>query len=227
MKRFTLIELLVVIATMAVLISLLLPALSKARLKTKVGVCLSQSRQIGTAALVYATENNGRFPVYQNDAGLNDGFRWVGKGGTASPEVTRGGFEEVEKRALNKYLGYTSNDSETPLALCPLKDNMQGGTLNQEEHLGTSYTGAVRWDYDDLGENTISQIQNSSTMAMVLTFAAFHRIKYGTHYKATWNHSDVGRYPITFVDGHTSHLTLIQGTGLQHSMDMVTFRNNY
>ena len=234
MKRFTLIELLVVIATMAVLISLLLPALSKARLKTKVGVCLSQSRQIGTAALVYATENNGRFPVYQNDAGLNDGFRWVGKGGTASPEITSGGFQAVEKRALNKYLGYTSNDSEVPLALCPLKDNrqglnQQGGTFSQEAHLGSSYTGAVRWDYDDLGENTISQIQNSSTMAMVLTFSAFITIKYGTsgHYKATWNHSDVGRYPITFVDGHTSHLTLIKGTGLQHSMDMVTFRNNY
>ena len=226
MKRFTLIELLIVIAIIGILASMLLPSLAKARLKAKVAVCLSQSRQIGTAALMYAMKNNGKFPIYQNDAGKNDGFRWVGKGGTTA-EVTIGGFEEVEKRALNKYLGYTSNDSETPLAFCPLKDNMQGGTYNQEETHGCTYMGAAFNQWQDLGEYSISEIQNSSTMAMVLTYGAYHRIKYGTHYKATWNHSDVGRYPITFVDGHTSHLTLIKDTGLQHSMDMVTFRNNY
>lgn len=59
---FTLIELLVVVAIIAVLVALLLPAISKARESAKRVTCASQLRSFGTVFSMYADSNNGWFP---------------------------------------------------------------------------------------------------------------------------------------------------------------------
>jgi prepilin-type N-terminal cleavage/methylation domain-containing protein/prepilin-type processing-associated H-X9-DG protein len=64
MKRaFTLIELLVVIGIIAMLIAILLPALSRANEASRSVKCLSNLRQMVVAAQIYLNDNQGLFPV--------------------------------------------------------------------------------------------------------------------------------------------------------------------
>lgn len=61
-KGFTLIELLVVIAVIAILMGILMPALSVARKQGQQSVCQSNLRQIGLAAAMYAEDNKHKVP---------------------------------------------------------------------------------------------------------------------------------------------------------------------
>lgn len=74
-RGFTLIELLVVIAIIALLISILLPSLSRARELSKRLVCGSNTKGIGTSCKIYANDNNERWPVapFEGSASKQDG----------------------------------------------------------------------------------------------------------------------------------------------------------
>ena len=69
-RSFTLIELLVVIAIIALLISILLPSLSRARELSKRLVCQSNMKGIGTSCKIYANDNNERWPIPPFDGAL-------------------------------------------------------------------------------------------------------------------------------------------------------------
>ncbi|WP_432797623.1 type II secretion system protein [Poriferisphaera sp. WC338] len=79
-RAFTLIELLVVISIIALLISILLPALTAARHTAQDVQCLSNVRQINIASIAYAADSKDHFVItstlWLNDPGRTSGSAW-------------------------------------------------------------------------------------------------------------------------------------------------------
>ena len=99
---FTLIELLVVVAIIALLVALLLPALSGARAQAKKTKCQANLRSIGHAVQFYLNDNRDTYPDAQfyGCLGYMGRSRWHGPLGSQIPE---------SQRPMNRYFAVEDN----------------------------------------------------------------------------------------------------------------------
>lgn len=131
-RAFTLVELLVVISIIALLIAVLLPALQAAQEAASAIKCMSNQREIGRAALIYAEDHDGWKPV--NDY-------WD----SPVPISDRNEVETVHWGVRMERLGYIQEgpqvaDSYNALFLCPSREL---ANESHAEHLHYSGLGML------------------------------------------------------------------------------------
>lgn len=127
-RGFTLMELLVVISIIALLISILMPALKKAREQARVVLCASQTRQTTTALLLYSQDSDGGFPIVE----WGQGSAFYDTAGGTAP--IRHYFGQGQPNTGSDHAGALK------VLLCPSQGAIEQGYVNYSANIiGTTY----------------------------------------------------------------------------------------
>jgi prepilin-type N-terminal cleavage/methylation domain-containing protein/prepilin-type processing-associated H-X9-DG protein len=166
-RAFTLVELLVVIGIIALLISILLPALTAARRQANAIKCAAHLRDIGNAFEMYSVDNKGYIPVVQCDNYSVGSITTPGTGNNAAFW-----WDFLQKYiAKNFKMGVSSTNVDEAAGQrksviwgCPSWEGWYTGALGQMNRnmpgYGMNYEPRMRRDYPSAGQLSTSGSAN-------------------------------------------------------------------
>lgn len=195
MKRaFTLIELLVTIAIIAILASILFPAMTKVKAKSKAMVCTNNLRQFGQALHMYASDNDDCFPPEGTGTSLNSETGWY----IALPRIM--GVQTYNEMAWRT--NASAPLTRSPL-ICPANTNRSNGYNLFHYCLNDHIDETGAFDH----QTKIGAISRPSHVVYLFDNG-------GRAARAQQNnvHTNLhnGGANISFVDGHVNHFRNIE-----------------
>jgi prepilin-type N-terminal cleavage/methylation domain-containing protein/prepilin-type processing-associated H-X9-DG protein len=214
---FTLIELLVVIAIIAILASMLLPALNAAREKARSISCLSNLKQIGTAFLMYAGDNADNFPPNRTyGTGSKFWFYTTPDGSYLMPYLPNLKQKASSPHISIGYVGIQWSDQRVRSALsCPSISTADGvsfggAATNPDAHATNPFVFTYGYN-QHIGSKAayrkITKYKHASKLSLIGDIkgsrsAVSYYQTWPTAYSVNYSHGD--RANFVFTDGHAA-----------------------